>query len=125
MMERLAPGEAMARRAVELVRDGSRLGLGSGRAARVFVRVLAERVRHGLRVRCVPTSRITEQLAAREGVPLATLEDLGELDLAVDGADEVVTPALDLMKGYGGALLREKIVASASQRLVILAQPAK
>ncbi len=123
-MRQHAPNEAMARRALQLVPEGARLGLGSGRAAQAFVRVLGERVRAGLRVCCVPTSRATEALAAREGVPLATLEQLGELDLAVDGADEV-SPALDLMKGYGGALLREKIVAAAARRLVILAQPAK
>ena len=114
----------MARRALELVPDQGLLGIGTGRAAFAFVRALAERVREGLRVRCVPTSTATEALAVQLGVPLATLAELGELDLDVDGADEV-SPALDLVKGRGGALLREKIVASAARRLVILAQPEK
>lgn len=114
----------MARRAMELVHDGCLLGLGTGRAAAAFLTVLAEAVRAGLQVRCVPTSRVTESAARDLGVPLASLEEVGELHLAVDGADEV-DPGLDLMKGYGGALVRERIVAAAARRLVILAQPAK
>lgn len=117
-------GEAAARHALELVPDGGTLGLGSGRAARAFVRVLAARVRTGLQVRCVPTSLATEDLARTLALPLVPLEEAGELDLAVDGADEI-DPALDLVKGYGGALVREMIVASAARRLVILAEPAK
>ncbi len=114
----------MAQRAMELVRDGSVLGLGTGHAAGAFVSVLAESIRAGLRVRCVPTSRTTEAAAREQGVPLVSLEEAGELDLAVDGADEV-DPALDLIKGYGGALVREKIVAAAAKRFVILAGPGK
>ena len=114
----------MARRAMELVRDGSVLGLGTGHAAGAFVRVLAESVRAGLRIRCVPTSRATEAAARDAGVPLVSLEEAGELDLAFDGADEVA-PGLDLIKGYGGALVRERIVAAAARQLVILAEPAK
>jgi ribose 5-phosphate isomerase A len=109
---------------MELVHDGSLLGLGTGRAAAAFVSVLAEGVRAGLRIRCVPTSRATEAAARGLGVPLVSLEEARELDLAVDGADEV-NPGLDLMKGYGGALVRERIVAAAARRLVILAEPAK
>jgi len=113
-------GEAMARRAAELVQDGSAVGLGTGHAASAFLVALADRVRRGLAVRCVATSRATEAAARDLGIPLVSLEDAGELDLDVDGADEI-DPALDLVKGYGGALVRERIVAAASRRLVILA----
>jgi ribose 5-phosphate isomerase A len=124
MTDMTAPGEAMARRAVDLVADGSVIGLGTGRAASAFARALAEQVRAGLRVRCVPTSRATERIAEGLAIPVVSLDEAGELDLDVDGADEV-DPRLDLVKGYGGALVREKIVAAASKRLVILAEPAK
>lgn len=117
-------GRGMARRALELVRSGSVLGLGTGRAATAFVRELAAAVRQGLEVRCVATSRATATAARELGIPLVSLEEAGELDLAVDGADEV-DPALNLVKGYGGALVRERIVAAASRRLVILAEPEK
>jgi ribose 5-phosphate isomerase A len=107
-------------RALELVPSGARIGLGSGRAARPFVRGLGERVRGGrLHVYGVPTSKETEDLAMREDIPLLTLTDAGTLDLTVDGADEV-DPNLDLIKGYGRALVREKIVAASSRRLIIL-----
>ena len=107
-------------RALEFVSNGSRIGLGSGRAAQAFVRALAERVRSGdLQVCGVPTSEETASLAQREGIPLLTLAAAGILDLTVDGADEV-DPGLDLIKGYGRALVREKIVAASSRRLVIL-----
>jgi ribose 5-phosphate isomerase A len=95
-----------------------RIGLGSGRAAAAFVRALGARVRAGLRVRGVPTSEATAALARAESIPLGPL-DAAPLDLTVDGADEV-DPALDLIKGYGGALVRERIVAAASRRQVIL-----
>ncbi len=123
-MERRLSGEAMARRALDLVPDGSVIGLGTGHAAGAFARALGERVRGGLRVRCVPTSRATERIAKDLGIPLVSLDEARELDLDVDGADEI-DPALNLIKGYGGALVREKIVAGASKRLVILAEPAK
>ena len=113
-----SPLEQLAARALEQVRDGLRLGLGSGRAASSFVRALGARVREGLRVRGVPTSEATGHLARELGVPLAGLDE-GLLDLTVDGADEV-DPRLDLIKGYGGALVRERIVAAASRRVVIL-----
>jgi ribose 5-phosphate isomerase A len=107
-------------RALELVTNGSRLGLGSGRAARAFVKALGECIRNGrLRVHGVPTSEETASLARQEGIPLLTLAEAGILDLTVDGADEV-DPNLDLIKGYGRALVREKIVAASSRRLVIL-----
>ena len=107
-------------RALELVSNGSRLGLGSGHAAQAFVKALGERIRNGgLRVQGVPTSEETAKLARQEGIPLLTLTEAGILDLTVDGADEV-DPNLDLIKGYGRALVREKIVAASSRRLVIL-----
>jgi ribose 5-phosphate isomerase A len=107
-------------RALELVMNGSRIGLGSGRAARTFVEALGERVRNGrLHVYGVPTSDETERLAMKEDIPLLTLAQAGTLDLTVDGADEV-DPNLDLIKGYGRALVREKIVAASSRRLIIL-----
>jgi ribose 5-phosphate isomerase A len=107
-------------RALELVADGSRIGLGSGRAAQAFVKALGERVRNGhMRVQGVPTSEETASLSKRESIPLLTLAEAGVLDLTVDGADEV-DPHLQLIKGYGRALVREKIVAASSRRLIIL-----
>src|SRR2546426_506757 len=111
------PLEALAMRALGLVRDGTVVGLGTGRAATAFLHALAGRVRDGCRVKGVPTSEETERLARELGIPLVGLE--ADLDLTVDGADEV-DPQLNLIKGYGGALVREKIVAAASRRLVIL-----
>ena len=112
------PLERLASSALEYVRDGMRVGLGSGRAASAFVRALGARVREGLAVRGVPTSENTGRLARDLGVPLAGLDE-GIIDLTVDGADEV-DPRLDLIKGYGGALVRERIVATASRRRVTL-----
>jgi ribose 5-phosphate isomerase A len=107
-------------RALQLVPGGSRIGLGSGRAAQQFVKALAERIRNGgLQVHGVPTSEETARLAKQEGIPLLTLAEAGVLDLTVDGADEV-DPNLDLIKGYGRALVREKVVAASSRRLIIL-----
>lgn len=107
-------------RALELVPDGATIGLGSGRAAWAFVRLLGEAVRAGrLSVRGVPTSAETARVATRHGVPLVGLAEVGELAVTVDGADEV-DPNLDLIKGYGRALVREKVVAASSRRLVIL-----
>src|SRR5262249_50021878 len=99
--------------AVEWVRPGMRLGLGTGSTARHFVELLAERVRGGLRVVGVPTSETTRKQAEQLGVPLTTLDETPALDMTVDGADEI-GPDLSVIKGGGGALLREKIVASAS-----------
>jgi ribose 5-phosphate isomerase A len=107
-------------RALEFVPDGARVGLGSGRAAQAFVKALGERIRtEGLRVQGVPTSEETASLAREQGVPLLTLAEAGPLDVTIDGADEV-DPRLDLIKGYGRALVREKIVAASSRRLIIL-----
>jgi ribose 5-phosphate isomerase A len=107
-------------RALELVPNGSRIGLGSGRAAQAFVKALGERLRTGrLHVYGVATSQETTRLAMQEDVPLLTLDQAGTLEVTVDGADEV-DPNLDLIKGYGRALVREKIVAASSRRLVIL-----
>jgi ribose 5-phosphate isomerase A len=114
----IAP-RATARRALDFVQDGQTLGLGSGRAAAAFVEALGERVRAGLRVQGVPTSVATAELATKAGVPLVTLAEAGELDIAFDGADEVA-PNLDLIKGYGGALVRERIVAASARRFVVL-----
>jgi ribose 5-phosphate isomerase A len=110
----------IAERALELVPNGSRMGLGSGRASHSFVKALGERVRGGkLHVEGVPTSEKTAALARQEKIPLLTLAEAGILELTVDGADEV-DPNLDMIKGYGRALVREKIVAASSRRLVIL-----
>jgi ribose 5-phosphate isomerase A len=107
-------------RAMQLVPDGAAIGLGSGRAARAFVEALGKQIRSGqLSVRGVPTSDETARLAVEHGVPLASPDNAGELAVTVDGADEV-DPCLDLIKGYGRALVREKIVAASSRQLVIL-----
>jgi len=100
------------------------IGMGTGRAATAFVQALGDAVRGGLRIRGVPTSQATADLAGTLGIPLATLDDVGEIDITFDGADEV-DPRLDLIKGYGGALVREKIVAASSRRLVIMVGPEK
>lgn len=115
---------AAAARAVEFVRPGMRLGLGTGSTAKHFVALLGERVRGGLDVVGVPTSEATRAEAERHGVPLTTLDDTPALDLTVDGADEIA-PDLSLIKGGGGALLREKIVASASARMIVIADDSK
>jgi ribose 5-phosphate isomerase A len=107
-------------RALELVPNQTVIGLGSGRAAWAFIQLLGERIRSGrLSVRGVPTSDETARIATGAGVPLADLKEAGELAVTVDGADEV-DPNLDLIKGYGRALVREKIVAASSRRLVVL-----
>src|SRR5438128_11156506 len=113
-----------AARALEHVRDGMQLGLGTGSTAKHFVELLAERVRSGLNVVGVPTSETTRADAQRLGVPLTTLDETSELDMTVDGADEI-GPDLTLIKGGGGALLREKIVAAASARMVVIADESK
>ena len=115
---------AAAERAIPLVEDGMRLGIGTGSTAAAFIKLLGERVRAGLKVTGVPTSEATRIACEREGIPLATLEDLPELDLTIDGADEV-DGSLRLIKGGGAALLREKIVAVASHRMVVIADASK
>jgi ribose 5-phosphate isomerase A len=116
--------DAAARRAADLVSDGARVGLGTGRAAAAFIAELGARVRRGLHVVGVPTSRASEALAREAGIKLVALDETLELDLTVDGADEV-SPHLDLVKGRGGALVRERIVAAASKRQVIVVGPEK
>lgn len=113
-----------AARALEHVQDGMKLGLGTGSTAKHFVDLLGERVRAGLKVLCVPTSEATRLQAAECGIPLTTLDDVDRLDLTVDGADEI-DHALNVIKGGGGALLREKIVAAASDRMIVIADESK
>jgi len=113
-----------AARALEHVRDGMRLGLGTGSTAKHFVELLGERVRAGLDVIGVPTSEATRTDAVRCGISLTTLDDIDRLDLTVDGTDEI-DPSLNLIKGGGGALLREKIVAAASDRMIVIADDTK
>ncbi|MDP4025009.1 ribose-5-phosphate isomerase RpiA [Methylobacterium sp. NEAU 140] len=115
---------AAAARALDLVEPGMRLGLGSGSTAAAFVDLLAERVRGGLDLVGVPTSEATRAQAEAAGIRLATLDEVPELDLTIDGADEV-DDSLRLIKGGGAALLREKIVACASRRMVVIADAAK
>ncbi len=111
-------------RALDFIHDGDIVGLGSGRASAEFIKLLGERVQAGLRVRGVPTSRASKQLALHVDIPLVSLADALPLALAVDGADEVA-PNLDMIKGYGRALVREKIVAAAARKLIILVGPGK
>jgi ribose 5-phosphate isomerase A len=111
-------------KAVEFVEDGMTVGLGTGSTAHWMVERLGERVREGLDVRCVPTSRRTEEQARSLGIPLVTFADVRRLDLAIDGADEI-GPGLALIKGGGGALLREKLVARAARRFVVIADASK
>lgn len=110
--------------AVELVEDGMVLGLGTGSTAVFAVELLGERVKRGLKIKGVPTSDSTEKLAKSVGIPIVTLDEFPQLDLDIDGADEV-EPTLCLIKGGGGALLREKIVAYASKRVVIIVDEKK
>lgn len=119
-----AQKRAAATRAVEFVRPGMRLGLGTGSTARHFVELVGEKVRAGLDIVAVPTSAATRADAERCGIPLTTLDETPELDLTVDGADEIA-PDLSLIKGGGGALLREKIVAAASARMIVIADASK
>jgi ribose 5-phosphate isomerase A len=111
--------ESIAAEALKQVPDGSVIGLGSGHAAEAFIRALGARVSQGFRVRGVPTSQASAHLARLVGVPLTTLDESPTLSLAVDGADEV-DPAGQMIKGYGGALVREKIVAQAADKFLIL-----
>lgn len=116
----MKPTTSIVSRALELIPDHSRIGLGSGRAARAFMQALAERLRSDQHhIYGVGTSAETEHSAMQEDIPLLTLEQAGVLDFTVDGADEV-DPDLNLIKGYGRALVREKIVAAASRQLIIL-----
>jgi ribose 5-phosphate isomerase A len=116
--------EAAARASLRFVRDGQVVGLGTGSTAAHFIQLLGEQVNNGLRIRGIPSSVRSREMAANLGIPLTTLDECQQIDVTVDGADEV-DPQLRLIKGGGGALLREKIVASASKQLVIVADATK
>jgi ribose 5-phosphate isomerase A len=111
-------------RAADFVRDGMTIGLGTGSTVYFTILRIGELVRDGLRVRAVPTSKQTESIAIEQSIELCTFADVERLDLTIDGADEL-NPQLDLIKGGGGALLREKLVAAASDRLIIVADESK
>jgi len=113
-----------ARAAVQLVPEGSIVGLGSGSTATHALHYLAERVRGGLKIQGIPTSQKIKRLAEQIHIPLTTLEEHPQVDIDIDGADEI-DPQLNLIKGGGGALLREKIIASASRRFVVVAESTK
>jgi ribose 5-phosphate isomerase A len=115
---------AVAAKALDYVKDGMKLGLGSGSTAEIFVELLAPKVRGGMKLLCVPTSERTAALARKLGITLSNLDDLAPLDLVVDGADEA-DRNLDLIKGGGGMHLREKIVAASSKRMIVIADESK
>ena len=119
-----AEKEAAGRAAAKLVRDGDVVGLGTGSTAYFAVVALGERVKAGLKIIGIPTSVHTADLARQLGIPLTTLDEHPQIDITIDGADEV-DPKLNLIKGGGGALLREKVVASASKRMIVVADSAK
>ncbi len=122
--EKAQEKEAAARASLQFVKSGQVVGLGTGTTAAHFIKLLAEQVKNGLRIRGIPTSQRSGELAQSLGIPLITLDDCQEIDVTVDGADEV-DPQLRLIKGGGGAMLREKIVASATKQLVIVADATK
>jgi ribose 5-phosphate isomerase A len=114
----------VGKRAAELVEDGMRVGLGTGSTSTMFIKALGERVKAGLKIRCVASSDASHNLGLSLGMDVVTLAELPELDIYIDGADEV-GPGLALIKGGGGALLREKIVASAADRFVVVVDLSK
>jgi ribose 5-phosphate isomerase A len=114
---------AAAEKALELVQDGMLLGLGSGSTAKFFTQGVGRLVSGGMKLRCVPTSRATAEMAAELGIPIVQ-DPVGPIDLSVDGADEV-DPALNLIKGRGGALFREKLVAEAAKRFIVVVDDSK
>ena len=116
--------EAAARASLQFVKDGQVVGLGTGSTAAYFIKLLGEEVKKGLRIRGIPTSVRSGELAMSLGIPVITLDDCQEIDVTVDGADEV-DPQLRLIKGGGGALLREKIVASATRQMIVVADESK
>jgi ribose 5-phosphate isomerase A len=123
-MAKDAEKEAAARASLKYVRDGQIVGLGSGSTASIAIRLLGERVRAGMRIRGIPSSIASQDLAVQLGIPLVTFEEVQHIDVTIDGADEF-DPALNLIKGGGGAMLREKIVAFASKELVIVTDASK
>jgi ribose 5-phosphate isomerase A len=116
--------QLVAERAVEFVENGMAVGLGTGTTATMFIRELGKRVQKGLKIRCVASSDASHQLGLSLGMDVTTLDVLPELDLYIDGADEV-GPELALIKGGGGALLREKIVASAAKQFIVVVDSSK
>jgi ribose 5-phosphate isomerase A len=116
--------EAAARASLRFVKDGQVVGLGTGSTAAYFIQLLGEQVKNGLRIRGIPSSVRSGEQAARLGIPLTTLDECQQIDVTVDGADEV-DPQLRMIKGGGGALLREKIVASATRQYVIITDATK
>jgi ribose 5-phosphate isomerase A len=116
--------EAAARASLEFVKDGQVVGLGTGSTAAYFIKLLGEKVKNGLHIRGIPTSDRSRDLALSLGIPLTTLDQCQEIAVTVDGADEV-DPQLRLIKGGGGALLREKIVASATKQMIVVADATK
>jgi ribose 5-phosphate isomerase A len=116
--------QTAARAAAEMIQPGSIVGLGSGSTANWAIRFLGERVRNGLEIIGIPTSQKTKLLAELLGIPLATLDEYSQIDIDIDGADEI-DPQLNLIKGGGGALLREKIIASASRRFIVVGDSSK
>ena len=113
-----------AKASLEYVHDGQIVGLGSGSTATIAIQMLAERVREGLKIRGIPTSIASRDLAVQLGIPLATFAEYQQIDVTIDGADEF-DPALNLIKGGGGAMLREKIVASASKKMIVVTDSSK
>ncbi len=116
--------QSAARKSLAFVQEGYVVGLGTGSTASYAIRFLGEMVRQGLHIEAIPTSALSRDLALSEGIPLTTFEKHSYIDVAIDGADEI-SPELELVKGRGGALLREKIVASASRKVVIIADSSK
>jgi ribose 5-phosphate isomerase A len=121
-MENLKKKAALA--AVERIEPDMLVGIGTGSTAEAFIYCLSERVQNGLQITGVPTSKRSEELCRVLSIPLTTLEEVSHLDITVDGTDEV-DPCLNLIKGGGGALLREKIVASASRQMIVIADNSK
>ncbi len=124
MTDQNALKRAAAAKALDYVRDGMKLGLGSGSTAEMFVEMLATRVRAGQKLLCVPTSERTAAFARKFGITLSGLDELAPLDITIDGADEA-DRNLDLIKGGGGMLLREKIVAASSKKMIVIADETK
>ncbi len=120
-----AQKKAAAEAALEHIEDGMKVGLGTGSTANYFIDALGARMKEGLNVLCVPTSIASEERARALGIPLSTLDETPELDVTVDGADEILEGPLVLVKGGGGALTREKIVASSSKKMVVIADASK
>jgi len=113
-----------ARASLKYVSDGQVVGLGTGSTATIAIRLLGERVRAGMKIRGIPSSIASQDLAIQLGIPLTTFEEVQQIDVTIDGADEF-DPALNLIKGGGGAMLREKIVAFASRQLIIVTDSSK